>query len=254
VRIFVSYAHEQRNLADRLAIGLRQSGAEVFFDKDALQAGQAYDQPIREEIERCDLFVFLLSPESLADRKYALTELAFARDRWPDPTGHVLPVAVSKVQADAIPPYLAAVGVLFPEGNVVAETLAAVARIKRSPRRALRVAAAAAVLVAVGAIFVLRPAPVTPNCLLSARVKTSRPLANHPVKIDVTTARETGSFTISDEGAASLQAAIGKNESWHIDVIDSAGVAFKPVPLSGCPIRTIEVPIGDDVALELRPP
>jgi hypothetical protein len=258
VRVFVSYANEQRDVADRLAVGLRQAGAEAFFDRDALPAGAGYDARLREEIARADVLVFLLSPQSLERGTYALTELGLARERWPDPSGHVLPVAVATLPDErAIPPYLAAVGILRPEGNVVAEVLAAIERL-RPRRRWARVAGALGVLAALAlAAYVLIPRPPpepAPPCSLSARVVPAGSSRGRGlVKLDVSTSQGTESFVLNDAGAASLQAAVVAGQTWSIDVVDSRGVALGTARITGCPAAAFEVPIADDVALALHP-
>ena len=73
-----------------------------------------------------DLMVFLISPDSVASGGYALTELKFAREKWPHPKGRVLPVMVRATALAEIPQYLAAVTFLKPEGNIAAETARAV--------------------------------------------------------------------------------------------------------------------------------
>jgi uncharacterized protein YjbI with pentapeptide repeats len=59
---------------------------------------------------------------------YTLTELSFARDRWPHPKGRVLPVLLPGVSIDGIPNYLKAGTLLQPQGNVAAEVVAAISR------------------------------------------------------------------------------------------------------------------------------
>ena len=147
MRIFVSYAREQHEVADRIALGLRNEGHTVFFDHDALSPGEDFDAKIREELAESQLFVFLISPDSVAPGGYTLTELGLARQRWPSPRGRVLPVMVVDTPFDDIDPYLRAVTVLQPAGDVVAEVLARVDAIAR--RRRLRVAVAAGSVLAV---------------------------------------------------------------------------------------------------------
>jgi hypothetical protein len=62
----------------------------------------------------------------VTDGRYTLTELGFARRKWPTPTGRVLPVMVRKTPLDHIPPYLKALTILESAGNIAAETSAAV--------------------------------------------------------------------------------------------------------------------------------
>jgi hypothetical protein len=127
MRVFLTYASEQREIAERIAIGLRHERHLVFFARDDLPAGDSYDDRIRHAIRRSHMLVFLASKESLAEGGYALTELGIARHQWPTPAGRVLPVIIDNTPIEDLPPYLRAVTVV-PEGDVVPETLAAVAR------------------------------------------------------------------------------------------------------------------------------
>lgn len=126
MNIFLSYASEQRELAEALCLGLRGDGHEVFFDRESLPASGNYIARISAEIERADLFVFLVSPESVTVGRYTLSELDVARRKWPHPRGHVLPVKVAPTPMAVVPVYLKAVTVLEPQGNVVADVIHAV--------------------------------------------------------------------------------------------------------------------------------
>jgi len=124
VHIFLSYPSKHQDVAEQLSLSLASEGHTVFYDRKSLAAGQEFDRQIREEIERSDLFVFLVSTESVARGRYTLTELKLARQKWPHPGGHVLPVLVEPTEISTIPPYLRAVTLLAPEGNLAAEVLA----------------------------------------------------------------------------------------------------------------------------------
>ena len=82
-----------------------------------------------------DALVFLVSPDSVAAGSYTLTELKFARERWPDPSGRVLPVMVVATPYPDIPEYLKAGTILEPGGNAVAETVAAFEELARDIRK-----------------------------------------------------------------------------------------------------------------------
>jgi hypothetical protein len=129
MKIFVSYAAEDRARGERIALALRGSDHTVFFDRDTLPKGDAYHRAIREAIERSDLLVFLISPHSLEKGSYCLSELKHARDRWPHPRNRVLPVMIQEVDWTSVPPYISELTVLYPEGNVAAEVEAEVSRI-----------------------------------------------------------------------------------------------------------------------------
>jgi hypothetical protein len=156
VRIFLSYDDTRRDVAERLALGLRAAGHRVFFDQDSLPAGTSYDERIRSAILRAHLFVFLISRESVQKGAYALTELEIAEQRWPHPTGRLLPVLLDETPIPSLPPYVRAVSVLDPKGDVVADALHAVARLYGERRRAIlrRVVAATAGVLAVAAVIV----------------------------------------------------------------------------------------------------
>src|SRR6185295_11955597 len=81
-------------------------------------------------VECSDAFVFLISQRSVTSGSYALTELKYARQKWPDPRHRVLPVMIERTAYDQIPNYLKAVTVLEPEGNVPAEVAAELEKIR----------------------------------------------------------------------------------------------------------------------------
>ena len=127
--IFISYASEQRTLAEEIALALRAEGHEAFFDRTELPEGDAYNARIREAVNSCDLLIFLVSPEAVSSGRYTLTELRFAEEKWPSPTGRVLPVIAQPTPNAQIPAYLRAVSILRPAGSVAAEVVAAVDRL-----------------------------------------------------------------------------------------------------------------------------
>lgn len=127
MRIFLSYSSQDKNIADQIYLLLLSAGHDVFFDGAMIQGGDDFTKKIQEHIEECQLFIFLISPDSVTKPSYALTELKFARQKWPNPQSHVLPVVVRKTAAEMIPPYLRVVSMLEPEGNVAAEVAQQVA-------------------------------------------------------------------------------------------------------------------------------
>ena len=156
MNIFLSHAHEQSLIAERLALSLTGNGHEVFFDRKSLPPGETFDARIRQAIQKADLFIFLVSPSSLERHSYCLSELSFAESNWPHPQGHVLPVLVEPVDFSALPAYLAAITIFQPRGDVVAEVTAEIARRhpkRRSPRRWLVAAAVVLLAAAVGGLL-----------------------------------------------------------------------------------------------------
>jgi hypothetical protein len=101
----------------------------VFRDRSMLPAGESFDARIRAAIEESDLFIFLISPESVSEGRYTLTEVKFAEQKWGHPAGRVLPVFADATPKEAIPAFLRAVTILQPRGDIVAEVAAEVARL-----------------------------------------------------------------------------------------------------------------------------
>lgn len=130
MNVFLSYSSSERELAERLAYSLRNEGDSVFFDRTSLPPGEGYHSRIRNAIERCNLFIFLVSRDSISRGSYALAELGMAQHKWASPSGRILPVMVSEVDLDTLPPYLNAVSVLRPQGDPVAEVVAVVSRLR----------------------------------------------------------------------------------------------------------------------------
>lgn len=119
MKIFLSYSSRQQALAEQICLELGQSGHKVFFDKKSLRAGGDFRKRIRNEVDQSEVFVFLISPNSVAPKSYALSELEIAREKWPQPAGHILPVMAVATDLESVPPYLKAVTILKPEGEIV---------------------------------------------------------------------------------------------------------------------------------------
>ena len=131
MKIFLSHPSEITPLAESIELALTAEGHDVFCDRSDLPAGEVYNERIRSAVTSSDLFIFLITPESVTPGRYTLTELQFARESWPSPAGHVLPVIVAPTDKNLVPAYLKAVTYLEPQGNLSAAIAAAVARIRR---------------------------------------------------------------------------------------------------------------------------
>ena len=121
MKIFLSYASEDRDLADQVHLALAGAGHDVFFDLTSLPPAGDYHARIHQAVDMSDIFVFLISLHSIEKGSYCLTELMYSRTKWPHPKGNVLPVRIGQAPWEDIPGYLRAVTVLEPEGNVAAE-------------------------------------------------------------------------------------------------------------------------------------
>ncbi len=121
MRIFLSYASEQKVSAETIAFSLRKRGHNVFLDKDDLPPGKSYDDQIQTAVFASDLMIFLISPESVTKGRYTLTELEYARHRWRTPHNVVVPVMLKPTDMATVPSFLKAVTIHEPSGNLAAE-------------------------------------------------------------------------------------------------------------------------------------
>jgi hypothetical protein len=158
--IFLSYATPQRGHAEEIAQILKNAGHDVFFDRESLVASVDYNDRIREGIENADCFIFLASREALAPGRFTLTELQFAKERWPSAGGHVFPVMVDPTMGvEDLPVYLRSVQAIVVQGNLAAEVAAAIHKTRKIGRfcKTVTVLAAAAATAAGVAIAMVRP-------------------------------------------------------------------------------------------------
>lgn len=59
--VFISYASQDAEMAQRICAALRQVGLEVWIDQSELRGGDAWDASIRRQIRECALFIPLIS-------------------------------------------------------------------------------------------------------------------------------------------------------------------------------------------------
>jgi len=59
--VFLSYASQDAEAAQRICAALRAVGIEVFLDQSELQCGDAWDKKIQHEIHSCALFIPIIS-------------------------------------------------------------------------------------------------------------------------------------------------------------------------------------------------
>jgi hypothetical protein len=129
MKLFISYVRQQRHIAEEINAVLSARGHTVFFDREDLPSGLDYRRAIRLEVEKCDVFVFLISPESVAAGRWTLTELDYRKQRIPKTSGTLLPVVVKATSQARIPAYLRTVTLHFPQGNLSTSVADAVDRL-----------------------------------------------------------------------------------------------------------------------------
>jgi hypothetical protein len=96
--VFLSYASQDEETAARIAAALRAAGLDVWFDKNELRGGDAWDAAIRKRIKDCLLFVPVISKntESRSEGYFRL-EWKLAVDRshlMADDQTFLMPVVV----------------------------------------------------------------------------------------------------------------------------------------------------------------
>jgi TolB-like protein len=83
--VFLSYASQDAEAAQKICDALSAAGIEVWFDKSELRGGDAWDRRIREQIHSCRLFIPVISVNTEArDEGYFRREWGFAADRTRD--------------------------------------------------------------------------------------------------------------------------------------------------------------------------
>jgi hypothetical protein len=77
--VFLSYASEDRDVAQQICKSLEQAGLEVWFDRHDLDPGDDFERKIRFTIEACSLFVPVLSKSCLKrNRRFLQLEWSHA--------------------------------------------------------------------------------------------------------------------------------------------------------------------------------
>jgi sulfatase modifying factor 1 len=131
MKIFLSYASQDREAAQGIYFALRDQGHKVFFDRSDLPPGEEFHNRIRAAIESSQLFLFLISANAIDAGSYTLTELDIAEK------AHIrlLPVALGKLAVEQLPPTLKAVTFLTSDGSLPAAVAAEVHRLSSATRR-----------------------------------------------------------------------------------------------------------------------
>jgi TolB-like protein/tetratricopeptide (TPR) repeat protein len=102
--VFLSYASEDGQAAQRICETLRAAGIEIWFDQSELRGGDAWDRSIRRQIKSCALFIPIISRNThQRDEGYFRLEWKLAVDRChlmaADRT-FLLPVAIDDTRDD----------------------------------------------------------------------------------------------------------------------------------------------------------
>ena len=97
MKVFISYSHKDSEALERLHTHLallRSEGLiDTWYDRQIL-AGERIDEEIGRELESCDLFLLLVSPDFLASDYCVNHEMRRALERHRDNEAHVIPIIV----------------------------------------------------------------------------------------------------------------------------------------------------------------
>jgi TIR domain/SIR2-like domain len=147
--IFLSYASDDLAAAGRLAEGLRAAGLEVWFDKEALQLAEPWARGIRRGIERCSLFLPVISRQAVSEenrRRYFWREWNdaddLARGMAPD-EAYIVPVVIDDTRIDraSLPEsFKRAQGTSLPGGQLTPEVAKLLQELVRAFHRRQRAA------------------------------------------------------------------------------------------------------------------
>ncbi len=100
--VFICYSRRRREFAVRLQAGLEKNGMDVWIDLDDIIPTETWSEVVERGIEQADVFLFLVSPESVAS-KVCLRELEHAV-RFKK---KLVPILLA--EAAPVPPVLAAI-------------------------------------------------------------------------------------------------------------------------------------------------
>ena len=102
--VFLSYASQDAEAAQRICEALRAAGIEVWFDQSELRGGDAWDYSIRQQIKSCALFIPVISKHTHdRDEGYFRLEWKLAVDRshlMAADKAFLLPVAIDDTPDD----------------------------------------------------------------------------------------------------------------------------------------------------------
>ncbi len=97
MKIFVSYSHRDEDTLERLKAHLsplrRDGRIETWYDRE-IRAGGDIDEEISEQLETCNVYILLISPDFLNSDYCMDTEMTRAMERHEEGTARVIPIIV----------------------------------------------------------------------------------------------------------------------------------------------------------------
>jgi len=102
-KVFISYAIEDSQIAERLYDDLKKAGVELWFDRKNLMPGQDWKIEIKRAIQESTIFLALISSNTISKRGFTQKELKNALDivdEMPEGNIFIIPVRVDDCQVD----------------------------------------------------------------------------------------------------------------------------------------------------------
>ncbi|KPA13876.1 small gtp-binding protein [Candidatus Magnetomorum sp. HK-1] len=99
-QIFISYAQEDRKIAERIYSDLSREGFAVWIDFESLVPGQTWKYEIEKAIRSCEYFLVLLSRNSITKRGFVQKEIRVAMnilDEYPVDDIFIIPARIDNV-------------------------------------------------------------------------------------------------------------------------------------------------------------
>lgn len=100
-KVFISYAREDSEIAQRLFHDLRRIGVSAWFDTQNLRPGEDWQRAIRKAIEESTYFLALISQHSTRKRGFVQKEIRYALevlDKLPPDQIFVIPVRLGECE------------------------------------------------------------------------------------------------------------------------------------------------------------
>ncbi len=111
-KIFISYSHNDVEFAKKLTGELQKSNLDFWVDWEGIPPTADWMQQIEKGIEEADMFIFMLSPDSI-ESEVCMSELAHAVKNGK----RLIPIMVRKIKESGMPEKLARIQYISFSGN-----------------------------------------------------------------------------------------------------------------------------------------
>jgi TIR domain len=98
LRVYISFAEEDRRQVRELEARLRAEGFETWFDEKDLTAGSNWKDEIKQALPRSDVFVSCISTRSVSRKGFYDEEIAIALALRSERPGFVIPVRLDECE------------------------------------------------------------------------------------------------------------------------------------------------------------